>query len=613
MECVTDMLPPQTNAFRAVTDLSGLWDFQVDPQSEGESASWTQGLPRALPMAVPGSWNELRSEYRDYLDDAWYARTFQVPAIWHSQRIGLRFESVNYAAKVWLNGVALGGHEGGHLPFEFDITDKVLPGSNRLTVKVNNTLRPDRVPTGGDADTAFGGFMRSYPKANFDFFPYAGIQRPVKLFATPRACIRGVGMQTGFESRSQDKSVAGWIQITVATTGTEGKRLACTILDNGQAVVRQVFSVERDKAEGRLEIPNAQLWSPSAPFLYQCVFSLLDAAGVEIDQYTLPTGIRTVRVQDSQLLLNGEPIFLQGFGKHEDFPVLGRSFSLPLIVKDGALLEWIGANSYRTSHYPYAEEAMDYADRAGLLIVDEIPAVGLMFDDDAELRETQLQTCKRQLSELIARDCNHPSVIMWSVANEPMPADFMRRFQGKEADPEADAPGTRFFAELIRHGRQLDDSRPFTLAGVMGGPVPWLELCDAVMVNRYWGWYALGGQREPARHALEQELEMLHAQLQKPIIIAEFGADAIAGHHSQPSEMFSEEYQVELLQDYLETAAKLPYVAGLHVWNFADFKTGQGIMRPTAMNHKGVFTRDRRPKMAAHYLRSQWYNSQSDR
>ena len=607
------MLTPQTNAFRAVTDLSGLWDFQVDPQSEGEAAGWVQGLPSALPMAVPGSWNELRSEYRDYLDDAWYARTFQVPSTWHSQRIVLRFESVNYAATVWLNGVVLGSHEGGHLPFEFDITDKVRSDSNRLTVKVNNTLRPDRVPTGGDADSAFGGFMRSHPKANFDFFPYAGIQRAVKICAIPRACIQGVRIQTGFESRSTDGRVAGWLQVAAMTAGSKGNRLVCTVRENGQEVARQEFSVEQAMAEGRIEVPNARLWNTSSPFLYQCMFSLLDAAGEEIDQYALHTGIRTVQVEGSQILLNGEPVFLKGFGKHEDFPVLGRSFSLPLIVKDGALLEWIGANSYRTSHYPYAEEAMDYADRAGLLIVDEIPAVGLMFDDNAELRETQLQICKQQLSELIARDGNHPSVIMWSVANEPMPADFMQRFQGKEANPEADAPGTRFFAELIDHGRQLDDSRPFTLAGVMGGPVPWLALCDAVMVNRYWGWYVLGGQRGLARRALEQELEALHTQLQKPIIIAEFGADAIAGHHSQPSEMFSEEYQAEILEDYLETAAKLPYVAGLHVWNFADFKTGQGVMRPTAMNHKGVFTRDRRPKMAAHYLRSQWHEAPEDR
>ena len=605
------MLAPQVNKFRAVTDLSGLWDFQIDPNSEGEAADWIRGLPNPLPMAVPGSWNELRSEFRDYLDDAWYSRTFQVPTLWSGQRIFLHFGSVNYAATVWLNGNLLGSHEGGHLPFEFDITGQIQAGINRLTVKVNNTLRPDRVPTGGGADSAFGGFMRSHPQANFDFFPYAGVQRQVKIYSTPQAHFQRVSVQTGFENQLEDGTVSGWLRITGTVAGAEKGILTCVILDEDLEVARQAYMVLGGMAGGRIDIPKAKLWTPSSPFLYGCLFTLSNEAGQEIDQYVLHIGIRTVRVANSQILLNGEPIFLKGFGKHEDFPVLGRTFSLPLIVKDGALLEWTGANSYRTSHYPYAEEAMDYADREGLLIVDEISAVGLMFDDNSELRESQLQICKQQLTELIERDSNHPSVIMWSVANEPMPADFMQRFQGKNPDPEADVPGTRFFADLIDHGKLLDNTRPFTLAGVMGGPIPWLELCDVVLVNRYWGWYALGGQRDKARQALEQELDALHAQLQKPIVISEFGADAIAGHHSQPSEMLSEEYQVEVLQDYLEAAAERPFVAGLHVWNFADFKTGQGVMRPAAMNHKGVFTRDRRPKMAAHFLRSQWYEEPS--
>lgn len=607
------MLAPQTNTFRAVSDLSGLWDFQIDPLAEGESADWIHGLPEPSLMAVPGSWNELRSEFRDYLDDAWYTRTFQIPDLWNGQRIFLHFGSVNYAATVWLNGNSLGSHLGGHLPFEFDITGKVQNGSNRLTVKVNNTLRPDRVPTGGGADSAFSGFRRSFPAANFDFFPYAGIQRQVRLYTTPQIHVQRLSIQTGFEVRSGKGSNSGWLGITSTIAGTAKGTLACTVLEEGRQVAHQYLAVANGMAEGRIDIPDAKLWSPASPFLYECLFTLLDESSHEIDQYVLHTGIRTVKVENSQILLNGEPVFLKGFGKHEDFPVLGRSFNLPLIVKDGALLEWIGANSYRTSHYPYAEEAMDYADRAGLLIVDEIPAVGLMFGEDSELRETQLRTCKQQLTELIERDSYHPSVIMWSVANEPMPADFMQRFQGKKPDPDGDAAGTLFFADLIGHGRLLDDTRPFTLAGVMGGPVPWLEICDVILINRYWGWYVMGGQLNLASKALGEELDELHAHLRKPIVISEFGADAIVGHHSQPSEMFSEEYQVEVLKEYLEAAAERPFVAGLHVWNFADFKTAQGAMRPSAMNHKGVFTRDRRPKMAAHYLRTKWNEESTDR
>ena len=207
-------------------------------------------------------------------------------------------------------------------------------------------------------------------------------------------------IQTGLNSNKEDGIVSGWLRISATVKGLANGELTCAVLQSDKEVGRQSISVIGEKAEGRIEVSHAKLWSPASPHLYQCVFTLVDAEGLEIDQYTLRTGIRTVQLVNSQILLNGEPIFLKGFGKHEDFPVLGRSLSLPLIVKDGALLEWVGANSYRTSHYPYAQEAMDYADRVGLLIVDEIPAVGLMFDDNAEMRATQLQICKQQLSEL---------------------------------------------------------------------------------------------------------------------------------------------------------------------------------------------------------------------
>ena len=300
---------------------------------------------------------------------------------------------------------------------------------------------------------------------------------------------------------------------------------------------------------------------------------------------------------------------LTGFGRHEDFPISGRGLNVPLIVKDYSLLKWIGANSYRTSHYPYAEEQMMLADREGILVIDEIPAVSLQFEDGDENIQTRLAMCKQQMEELIARDKNHASVIMWSVANEPMPPDMMRRFMGGGDDGEDDAKtaaGTAFFKELFDLTRALDPSRLVTLVGVMGGPLEWLDLADVVCINRYWGWYTQGGQIDAGAEFLAQELDGLYDQLGKPIIITEFGADTIAGAHSDPPEMWTEEYQVEFLRAYLDVADERPYVAGLHVWNFADFKTGQGTRRAAGLNMKGVFTRDRRPKMAAHLLRERW-------
>jgi putative sterol carrier protein len=254
---------------------------------------------------------------------------------------------------------------------------------------------------------------------------------------------------------------------------------------------------------------------------------------------------------------------------------------------------------------------MRMADREGILVIDESPAVGLSFDDGEGNIAARLAQCKQQMAELIARDKNHPSVIMWSVANEPFPPNMMRRFSGGgDGDDDGVAIGTAFFGRLFSLVRDLDPTRLATVVGfgvgMAGTPVEWLALSDVICINRYWGWYTQGGQLDVAAESLAQELDDLHEQLGQPIVITEFGTDTIAGMHSDPPEMWTEEYQVAFLRTYLDVAAERPYVAGLHVWNFADFKTAQGAGRAGGLNHKGVFTRDRRPKMAAHFLRERW-------
>ena len=199
-----------------------------------------------------------------------------------------------------------------------------------------------------------------------------------------------------------------------------------------------------------ISVPQARFWSPEDPYLYDLSVTLADNGRV-VDRYILEIGIRTVEVNGNQILLNGEPIFLKGFGRHEDFYVHGKGLNIPLIVKDYDLLKWVGANSYRTSHYPYSEEEMHMADREGILIIDEIPAVSLQFDDGPENINIRLEQCKNQLRDLIERDKNHPSVIMWSVANEPMPPDMVARLTG-EIDIPVDPSFTDFFVELYASG-----------------------------------------------------------------------------------------------------------------------------------------------------------------
>ncbi len=593
------MLYPQQNNLRNVYDLSGFWDFQLDAEEVGESQKWFGGLPTPRIIAVPASWNEQFQDTRDYLGMAWYVRKVYIPRGWQGQQVHLRVGSANYAACVWVNGARVGEHHGGHLPFAFDVTRHVrwdVP--NIIAIQVEGKLSPTRVPP-GNAGGGVSSFMAGYPNTSFDFFPYTGLHRPVLLYAVPPVAITDVTVTTALEGST------GRVTVKVIADAWNGAGRATLV--GAVAPVEVELAFHEGAAEALLNVPAVRPWSPADPYLYGLTITLNDGAQT-LDRYTLDVGIRTIAVEGDRLLLNGQPLFLTGFGKHEDFPIHGRGLNLPLLVKDHALLKWVGANSYRTSHYPYSEEAMQMADREGFLIIDETPAVGLRFDDGAENVAARLAQCREQLRELIARDKNHPSVLLWSIANEPMPGDMVKRFMGsgEEGLAGAEAVGMAFFEDLFTLARRLDSTRPATLVGMMGAPVAWASLSDVVCINRYWGWYTQSGQLDAGAVFLAQELDALHTALHKPIIITEFGADTLAGTHSDPPEMWTEEYQVEMLRRYLDVAAARPFVVGLHVWNFADFKTGQGTRRPAGLNLKGVFTRERRPKMAAHFLRERW-------
>jgi beta-glucuronidase len=578
------MLYPQSNQFRQTIDLSGFWDFCFDPEGQGRDRGWSAGFAGGRPIAVPASWNDQFEDGRDNLGPAWYQTRFHLPWGWAGRRVRLRFGSVNYLAEVWLNGARLGLHEGGHLPFEFDVNPHLRPADNHLVVRVDGNLAPDRVPPGrvpwGPPD-AFPGGSKPYPDTHFDFFPFCGIQRPVLLYAVPQEAIADLTVTTDIDGST------GHVRVRLDRDRGAPGTAYLTLRGHSAEFTAQV-SLDAETAETALTVPDAALWAPGSPHLYNLTVELA-RDGALIDRYTLPVGIRTVAVEGDRLLLNGQPIKLKGFGRHEDFFVTGRGLLPAVIVKDYALLRWIGANSFRTSHYPYSEQMMDLADRLGFLVINETPAVGLFFREDGLERRRAL--CRQYVQELIARDKNHPSVVMWSLANEP---HSMRN----EAKP--------FFRELYDLAKALDPTRPVTVVSAVGVAEEAFEFCDVVCLNRYWGWYTHPGQLDEACEILTGELEALHEKFPKPLVLSEFGADTIPGCHAQPPEMFSEEYQVEFLTRYIQVLDSLPFVVGQHPWNMCDFKTSQDVRRIGGLNHKGVFTRDRRPKMAAHRLRELW-------
>lgn len=578
------MLYPQNNIYRQFTDLSGIWEFRFDPADEGLEHGWSQGFSDSRPIAVPASWNDQFEDGRDFLGPAWYQTRFHLPWGYNFKKLFVRFGSVNYLAKVWLNGHELGNHEGGHLPFQFEVTDKILPTENLLVVRVDGNLAFDRVPPGnitGDAIDFFDSHSNNYPQTNFDFFPFSGIQRPVLLYAVPECSLQDLTVKTEIHGTT------GVVTVDVETNNCEYANLILTLSHQGKEYSTTANRVSQATTL-EISIPNALFWEPSTPNLYQMSIQLL-YKGEQVDLYSMPVGIRTIKIEGNQLILNGKPIYLQGFCRHEDFPIIGRGYHPAVLMKDLALMKWTGANSFRTSHYPYAEQTMDLADRMGFMIIDETPAVGLYFRTDGLQR--RLDLCQQYIKELISRDKNHPSVIMWSLANEPL---SLR----EEAKP--------FFYTLYNLAKSLDPTRPVTLVSSVGIAEESIEFLDVACLNRYYGWYINSGKIEEGVKNLSVELDMLYEHFQKPIILTEFGADTIPGMHAQPPEMFSEEYQAEFLSRYIELLRSKPYIIGEHVWVMCDFKTTQSTLRSGGFNYKGVFTRDRRPKMAAHTLRELW-------
>jgi beta-glucuronidase len=268
--------------------------------------------------------------------------------------------------------------------------------------------------------------------------------------------------------------------------------------------------------------------------------------------------------------------------------VLGRGASTAVAARDLQLMRDVGANSFRTGHYPHDEDTLDLADRLGILVVSETPSVALFFAEEGLERRQELAL--GYVDELVARDRNRASVIAWSVANEPH---------------SHDAAAGALLGELCARAKELDPTRPVTYASHTFED-PGLGGVDFVSLNRYPAWYVFPGDIEAGIEPFAAELDAVHARYGKPILLSEFGADAMPGAHADPPAMWSEEYQAALIERVLDVADARPFVAGTHVWVFADFATAQAEHRPHGLNFKGVFTRDRRPKLAAHRLKARW-------
>ncbi|WGK81388.1 beta-glucuronidase [Vibrio aestuarianus] len=598
-------LYPLETQTRRVTDISGIWRFKLDKNNQGRMAGWKDGLTDTTDMAVPSSYNDIftEKEMRDHCGDVWYETDVIIPSEWKDKDIFIRFGSATHKATVWLNGVEVASHVGGYMPFAGLLNDCAkFDQKNKVVVVVNNELSRTTIPCGHVAEYEDG---VKEVKPWFDFFNYAGIHRAVKLMALPKHRLTDVTVLTDFEG----------------TTGKVSYKLTANLPDNATVGVTLYDAEGKPVAEaqglnGELTVENVNLWQPGKGYLYS-FDTTIEVDGVVVDQYPTEIGVRTVKVEGTKFLINNEPFYFKGFGKHEDSDHRGRGYDAAVNLRDMELLDWINANSIRTSHYPYAEEFMQLANRRGLVVINETPAVGqfdlmktgagiagagagmgggdtTQFFDHEDVKTEGLDAQKHVIEELFKRDKNHPCVVMWSLSNEP------------DTSQEG---ANEYFRQVFEFARTQDpQQRPLTFVNFMLAPYGKChahQYADVICLNRYYGWYMMGGlELRDAGKAFAKELAGWATE-GKPIIITEYGADTTAGVHKLPSVQWSEEYQVEYLDQQHFAFDSCDALVGEQMWNFADFQTWEGIIRMDG-NKKGAFTRNRQPKMAAHHLRKRW-------
>ncbi len=585
------MLKPKPTATRELVNLDGLWLFATDA-SLGESP-WEGRLDTKLEAAVPASYNDqfVDAAIREHVGWVYYQREVRVPRGWKGEQMLLRFDSATHEARVFVNKTLAGEHVGGYTPFDVDLTDLVEAGEKfRLTVAVNNELTNETIPP-GSISVAMDG--RRQQKYLHDFYNYAGLARSVWLHSRPQAHVEDITAVTRVDGS------LGFVDYEIEVAGASRVNILLTD-ESGDVVARA------DGASGTLEVADVKLWQPGAAYLYQLTVELREQDAL-IDTVDLAVGVRTVEVRGSEFLINGKPFYFTGFGKHEDAAIRGKGHDDAFLVHDFQLLDWIGANSFRTSHYPYAEEVLEFADRQGIVVIDETAGVGLNLGVTGGLagrpttpsfspetfNENTRAAYVQHIRELVARDKNHPSVVMWCISNEP-------------ASNEEGA--VEFFEPLISLTRELDPTRPVTFSLVMFATFKndkLIELVDVVSLNRYYGWYVTSGDLQTAEQYLRMDIEGWVARVDKPIMMTEYGADTQPGAHSVWDAPWTEEYQSDLLAMHHRVFDSYPQFTGEQVWNFADFQTTNGIHRVEG-NKKGVFTRDRKPKHAAHTLRARW-------
>lgn len=612
---VQSLLYPSESETRQIRSLDGLWTFRLDEQGRGEAEQWyaLPNLPEpTILMPVPSSYNDVTQNItiHRHIGSVWYARDFFIHNT--ATRWVLRFQAAHYEAHVWINGQLATIHSGGHLPFECEITPfiakNVSASKVHVVVEVNNTLTSTTLPPG---HLIIHNPTYRELQTNFDFFNYAGIDRSVILYSTSNIYVKDIDIQTQkIDFDSQHVAQTALLSYSISIGGTDAMNSVAVLVELLDADGKLV--VNNTNPQSQLTVNQPHLWQPCGmshthpcdqeSYLYTLQVTLYDSTSPStmFDVYRLKhVGIRTIRVTNSQFFVNERPFYFHGANAHEDSDIRGKGFDHVILAKHFNLYGWLHGNAFRTSHYPYADEFYAMADRFGIAIIGETPAVGLRKEQFG--LSGALEHHKQVITEMISRDKNHPSVLMWSLANEP-----------ESGDPSA----KKYFETLANFTRPLAAGRPITyVIDASYDTDQGIQFFDVICINRYYGWYSQSGRIDQIPMLISAELSnWRHRFPTKPILVSEYGADTVTGLHSDPPVMFTEEFQCDFHSSYHPvfdnfSALIQPntgYLIGELVWNAFDFATEQTTIRVGGLNRKGIFTRQRQPKAAAFVLKKRY-------
>ena len=514
-------------------------------------------------ILVPRDWNSQKEKLFYYEGSVWYYKKFDYPAPAANSRQFIYFGAANYEADVYLNGKKLGKHIGGFTPFNFEITGKLKPEGNFVIVKVDNTRGLEKVPT-----------------INTDWWNYGGLTRDVKIVEVANTFIQDYYIQL---AENDPKN----IEVSVILNGP-GKANQPVTIEIPEANLKvSCTSDSEGKAKTTMAAKNLKLWSPENPYLYDV--KVTHNNNILNDKI----GFRTIKTQGKEILVNGKPVFLRGICIHEENGVRGgRAYS----NEDARmLLGWakeLGCNFVRLAHYPHNEYMARVADELGIMVWSEVPVYWTIQWKNPDT----YTNAHNQLTDMITRDKNRASVIIWSMANEtPVSADR-----------------TDFLKRMIKTTRELDPVRLVSAAlerrtkeGSANTQIiedPLQEYVDIISFNEYIGWY--DGLTEKCKSA---EFDI---QFNKPVMISEFGGDALQGNHGSKDARWTEEYQEELFKESVKMLDKIPQLRGMTPWILADFRSPRRLLPDIqdGWNRKGLISQTG-DKKKAFFVLQDFYKS----